>query len=166
MKKLLLLIFPLLIISNAFAFISPSIHSTADNSGNKTVIEKILSLTPKQFEQLTGKHLTLKEKIAVKLLKWKFKKQEKRNFAEGDGKYEKMARASMIFGIASLICLFIPYAVFISIPAAILAIVLGSVSIKKAGKTTNSILGIVFGSVTLALILLAFIIVAALFAGI
>ena len=120
------------------------------------VIKKIIDLSPREFEKLTGKHLSLKEKISFKILKWKLKRDLKHAPEKmSNGKFEKMARMSMIFGIGAFIIAFLPFGSFLAIPSALLAIILGAVSIKKVEKKTNSIIGIVLGSAFLVLLLIA-----------
>lgn len=129
-------------------------------------IKKIIDLTPKEFEKLTGKHLSLKDKIAFKLLKWKLKR-DLRHAPEqgGTGKFEKMARMSMVFGVAAFVLAFLPFGSFLAIPAALLAIILGAVSLKKVEKKTNSIIGIVLGSSFLILLLIAIAVFVSIFSG-
>ena len=94
------------------------------------VIKKIIDLTPKELEKLTGKHLSFKEKITFKFLKWKLKRYLKQRPEKlSDGKFDKLGRMSMIFGIGAFVLVFLPFATFLAIPAALLAIILGAVSI-------------------------------------
>jgi hypothetical protein len=166
MKKTFLFLSVLLLIcSHLFALAAPVNPSPVDNPANKAALDKVLSLSPKQFEKLTGRHLSLKERIAFKLLKWKIKLQGKKNYSGNEGKYEKMATWSMILGIAAFPLAFIPTIGLISIAAAAGAIVLGGISLNKTENKTKSIVGIVLGSVFVLLLILAVVIVAAAFSA-
>ncbi len=126
----------------------------------------ISKMSVKDFEKLSGKKLTLKEKIGFKILQQKLKKDpaffEKVN-ASSKGK------TALILGIIGLAVLFIPYLFIASIPLAILAIVMGNKAVKenpedKKGKTAR-ILGWVTLGLVLVLLLTALLIVLA-FAGV
>lgn len=130
------------------------------------VIKKIIDLTPKELEKLTGKHLSFKEKITFKFLKWKLKRHLKQRPEKlSDGKFDKLGRMSMIFGIGAFVLVFLPFATFLAIPAALLAIILGAVSINKVKNKTNSIIGIVLGSALLILLLIAIAVFVSIFSG-
>ena len=126
------------------------------------VIKKIIDLTPKELE----KHLSFKEKITFKFLKWKLKRHLKQRPEKlSDGKFDKLGRMSMIFGIGAFVLVFLPFATFLVIPAALLAIILGAVSINKVKNKTNSIIGIVLGSALLILLLIAIAVFVSIFSG-
>lgn len=109
------------------------------------------------IEKMTGKKLTLLDKVKLTLLKWKLSKlSDKEEMTE---KQKKQATASLILGIASFGLMFIPYVGILSIPAAILAIIFGVKSLK-GNSNTKGIIGLAFGSATIVVIILLIIILA------
>ncbi len=117
----------------------------------------ISSLSIKEIQQLTGRKLKLKEKIAVKVLQWKIKKGLA-GLPKGDVKDSK-GNTAMILGIVALACLFVPYLFIASIPCAILAIIFGNQARKANPRDSKAKAGVIMGWVTLGLILLALILV-------
>jgi len=112
-------------------------------------------LTINDVSRITGRRLTFKEKIQFILLQYQLKKLHRKAITP---KQNRQATASMIFGIASILLLFTPAAV-VAIPAAIVGVVLGIVSIR-GNSNTKSIVGIITGGITLFILILAFILVA------
>jgi hypothetical protein len=119
----------------------------------------------KDIERITGKKLTLFQKVEIKIAQKILKKLSDEEMSE---KQKKQADASLILGIGSLTLLLLSGLVsvfgLLCIPAAILAIVFGSKSLK-GNSNTKGIIGVVTGGVTLAVILLAIIIILAFFAS-
>ena len=114
-------------------------------------------INARTIESMTGKKLTLLDRVKLTLLKWKLSKfSEDEEMTE---KQKKQATASMILGIASFGLMWIPYVGILSIPAAILAIIFGAKSLK-GNSNTKGIIGLAFGSATIVVILLAIIIIA------
>jgi hypothetical protein len=119
----------------------------------------------KDIERITGKKLTLFQKVEIKIAQ---KLLRKLSDDEMTDKQKQQAETSLILGTGSLALLLlsgvIPIFGLLCIPAAILAIVFGSKSLK-GNSNTKGIIGVVTGGVTLAIILLAIIIVLAFFAS-
>jgi hypothetical protein len=119
----------------------------------------------KDIERITGKKLTLFQKVKIKIAQKLLKKFSDDEMSEAQ---KKMADASMILGIGSLALLLLSGLVsvfgLLCIPAAILAIVFGSKSLK-GNSNTKGIIGVVTGGVTLAIIILAMIIILAFLAS-
>ena len=134
-----------------FAAVTPS------EPTDKNPVIDIRKIKAKEIERLTGKKLTLLEKIQLKILQKKLKKYDDEEITT---KQKKQATWSMILGILSIVLLFIPGIGLLAIPAAILAIIFGVQSIK-GNSNAKGIVGIVTGSVTLFLILLAIAFIAA-----
>ena len=65
----------------------------------------------------------------------------------------------MILGIIGLACLFLSYAALVSIPLAVLAIILGSQARRENKNDGKAQAGIILGIVTLGLVALAIILV-------
>ncbi len=152
MKKSFFLISLLLasLFSGTIAFaIEPTGTVTVMDRGSngipKAALERFLSLSPKELEKMTGHHMNFKERVAFKLLKWKMKWQNRMAPDVADSKYDRMGKWSLVSGIAAFAFCFIPGVAIISIPAALLAIVLGALSVKKARKKAYSVWGIVLG---------------------
>ena len=119
----------------------------------------------KDIEKITGKKMTLFQKIKLKIAQKVLNKLSDNEMTE---KQRKQAEASLILGIGSLALLLLSGAVSIfgllCIPAAILAIVFGSKSLK-GNSNAKGIVGVVTGGVTLVIIVLAVILLAIFFAG-
>jgi hypothetical protein len=114
----------------------------------------------KDIEKITGKKLTLFQKIKFKILQKTLGKWDGGEMTE---KQKKKAKLSLIFGLGSIVLLLISMLPFVailgllSIPAAITAIVLGAQSLK-GNSNSEGIIGVVTGGITLALIMLALIV--------
>ena len=126
-----------------------------------------LKIKPKEIEKITGKKLTLFQKIKLKLAQKVLKKYSEE---EMTAKQKKQARLSMILGILGMAFLFISlspvlgFLGILAIPSAILAIIFGSQSLK-GNSNSEGMLGVITGGVTLALIIIAVIVVAIAFSG-
>ena len=109
----------------------------------------------RDVQKLTGKKMTLREKIAFGVLKHKMKKKE-----AGSPK----GKTSFILGIAGLgllvAGLFIPYVILLALGAAIIAIVMGSDAARKNPDDRKAHTGKLLGWITLGLICLILILVA------
>ncbi len=112
------------------------------------------SMKVKQIENLLGRKLSFKEKLALKIYKWKEKSKTK---AE-DGTKSKKGKTSMILGIIALGVLVIPYVGIATIPLAILAIVFGNQAKKEDPNDGQAKAGVILGWVALGLVLLALIV--------
>lgn len=164
MKQLLLLL-----ISIPFFLIAQG--SGIKNSSDKPVKpinssiswKALAKLTPQEYEKLTGKKLKFKERIGLKILKWKAKRM-----AEGKptDQQKKLGRISLIFGIIGIICLFIPVGVIVILGAAlgIAGLIVGLKSIK-GNSNVPGIIGVVLSCLILLAFLVAIAFVAA-YAGI
>jgi len=115
--------------------------------------QTIARLTPKEYEKLTGKKMKWKERIGLKILKWKAKR------ISGSGptsQQKKLGMWSMILGGAALICMFIPVGlvVLLGLGMAIGGLVLGFKS-TKGNSNAPGIIGIVLSSLVLLIFLVA-----------
>jgi uncharacterized Tic20 family protein len=111
----------------------------------------IQTLSPHEFEKATGKKLRFKDRIAYRVLRWKLRKKGHEVINE---RQRRQGNLSLIFGIASVVFLFIPVLGILSPGLAIAAIVLGIMSLK-GNSNTAGIIGIICGGTTLFLFLLA-----------
>ncbi len=122
-------------------------------------LNKLMSSTPAEIEKITGKKLNFVERIQLKLFQKKILKYSPEEGGEPTAKQKKQGKLSMILGISSILLLLIPYVGILSIPAAIAAMVLGIKSIK-GNSNTQGIIGLITGSVTLFIILIAILVIA------
>ncbi|HMU46960.1 MAG TPA: hypothetical protein PKC72_11360 [Chitinophagaceae bacterium] len=116
----------------------------------ENLLKKISDLKVRDFQKLTGRKLTLKEKIGYGVLKHKIRKQKKEDTSNG--------QLSLILGIAGLAFfiagLFLPALFIPSIVSSIVAIVLGSVAKKQNPNDNKAHAGKLLGWLTLGLLAL------------
>ncbi len=110
-------------------------------------LQDFLLLTPKKYQEITGRRMTFKQKISFSILKAKLKKQLPDEKVEG--KKSNLGLLSLIFGGAAF--LFIAIAPIVSIPLAVAAVVLGILGLGKNKGDTKSIIGLVLGGLFLVL---------------
>jgi hypothetical protein len=159
MKRLLLLFFllPCFLIGHASGI--GNAKGVAIGPGKNAIPwQTIAKLTPKEYEKLTGKKMKWKEKIGLKILKWK----AKRMADKPTDQQRKMGWLALVLGAVGLICIFIPVGVIflVGLGAAIAGFIIGLKSIK-GNANTPGIIGIVLSSVALVLVLAALIYVLA-----
>lgn len=119
----------------------------------------------KDIERFTGKKLTFFQKVKLKIAQKLLTKLDEDRMTD---QQKKQAQASMILGIGSLLLLLLSGAVsffgLLCIPAAILAVIFGTKSLR-GNSNAKGIIGVVTGGVSILLIVLAIIIVAAFIAA-
>ena len=121
----------------------------------KLSVKGISEMKVKEFEKLAGKKFSLKEKISVKILQLKLKKDLKK---QSSGKTPSKGKTAFILGLLGLILLVVPYASIAALPLAILAIIFGGQALKDNPKDTKAKTGIILGWVTLGLFIVFLII--------
>ena len=161
MKKLLLLTTVIV-----FAFIAsgyaPTIHSK-NSFVFPMSLQEFLTLTPHKYHELTGKKITLKEKIFLKILQIKLKKRLFDNKAVFHNPNEKSTSKfpygaiSLVSGIAAVIIILIAIWSIIPYFLAAAAIVFGLVGLKKNKKDIASLIGLILGGAFYLLVLLGLI---------
>lgn len=156
MKTILLICFILIAGTQTFSYSPGNVKSnssyTLPGNVNALTLQKFLTLTPKQYSQLTGKKMTLKQKIAFTVLKLKLKKQL------DEGKTEQknnLGLLSLLFGAGAWVIAFIPAIGIISLGLAAAAVILGILGLNKKKGDTKSIIGLVLGSLFISLLLVA-----------
>ncbi len=140
---------------------APAIILPGKTLSKEILLKKISTLKIRDIQKLTGKKLSLKQRIAFLVLKHQFRRQ-------ADDK-QNPGQTAFIIGIVGLglliLGLFVPYVILGSIFASILAIVLGSSAQKKdpADRKAHAakLLGWITLGVTLIALIIAVIIVAA-----
>ena len=70
-------------------------------------------------------------------------------------KRNSMAIASMILGIVSMVMCCI---IYVSVPCAVLSVVLGAVTLRK-GKSAMAVAGIILGAISIAIAVLIFVLI-------
>src|SRR5438552_4298787 len=126
MKKLLLIGMMIVFGLQTFSF-SPG-HSERTNISyafpanlNAMVLQDFLNLTPKKYQELTGKKMSLKQKIAFAILKIKLK----RGLADNAAPHKTdLGLLSLIFGGGAWVLAFIPGVGVASIGLAVAAVIL------------------------------------------
>ncbi len=154
MKKLLLIGIMIIFGLQTFSF-SP--RNSANNNPyklpatlNAMTLQDFLALTPKKYMELTGKRMSLKQKITFAILKARLKKQ-----LSGDNPKTRnpdIGLLSLIFGGSAVVVAIVSALIafvggLISIPLAILAIIYGIIGLRRKKGDTKSIIGLVLGSV-------------------
>lgn len=146
-----------------------AIPSTAATSPSSTtsiipiekLYKKIASLKIKNVQKLTGKKLSLKEKIGFLILKHKAKHPQNDSSKQG--------KTALTFGILALVLfvlgLFLPYVILGSLVASILAIVIGSSALKQNRDERNAYIGKLLGLIVLGVIALLLIVIIAFLAS-
>ena len=123
--------------------------SKKNSTLQQLLTNKLLNLKQRDIARLTGKRLTLKNKIALLILQHKTKRQLQHPSRE---KEHDNGKTAFILGLIGLICLVIPFLDLASIPLAILAITIGSKAKKENPYDRKARTGITLGIVTLALL--------------
>jgi len=135
----------------------PAHTASVPLSGNgptpiENIYKKITSLKIKDIQRLTGKKITLKEKVGFLLLKHKIKRQQKKE------ETKDLGQKAFTFGIIAVALfiagLFIPFVILGSLVAAIIAVVAGSTAKKKDPSNRKAHAGKLMGWITLGLITL------------
>ncbi len=136
-----------------FAFIS--VNSYGKNILLKEItLREILALTPEKYQELTGHKITFKEKIFLKILKLKLKK----NFPEiKTQKGNNFGTLSILFGIIAIVGLAglsIPVVGFMSLFSAVAALIFGIKGLRRNKKDTASLIGLILGGAYLLLVII------------
>jgi hypothetical protein len=158
MKKILILsvLITALFLTPVNASVTPG-----DSTITKSIsVKKLWTYDPGEIQKRTGKKLSFVEKIKIAIFQKKLLRQAADENDEPTEKQKKQGKISMILGITSIILLPIPYLGIIAIPAAVTALVLGLKSIK-GNSNTRGIVGVITGSVTLFIFIIALIVLAA-----
>lgn len=120
-------------------------------------------------EAPAAQKLSLGQRIALKLVQKKIKKQQKKrarkekSISESDP--DKLATLSLIFSAGSFVLMLIPIVGALAFFTAIAGIILGFIALSKGGNKTLAILGIVFGILFIVLVILALILLIAVFSS-
>ncbi|HEY0434847.1 MAG TPA: hypothetical protein VGC95_13320 [Chitinophagaceae bacterium] len=113
------------------------------------------------LEKLTGKKLTFKQKIAVRLVEL----SGRRPFAKPE-QYDVQANArlALIFGIVGLAALLIPYVALVALPCALVALLVGYAVRRRDPFNRKARAATILGWITLGIFTLALLIVIAVLA--
>lgn len=128
--------------------------------------EKCSTINPlraRNIEKISGRKLSLKERIALTVLRLKLNKHfGKHALKKTDSDKGQLA---MILGIAGLVALLIPFGALLSLPCAIAALIIGYSARRRDPSNRKAQTGIVLGWVTIGLFVLALLIVIAVLAS-
>jgi hypothetical protein len=121
------------------------------NPRQELTAEKLIKITPHDYEVATGKKPNFMERVGFKLLQKKLKKHASMFKADAGGDSNLLSLLSCIFGGAGLLLLLvIP---IISILLGIAGFVLGLIALKKEDSKTLAIIGISCGGLVLLVLL-------------
>lgn len=140
----------------ATAAVMPRINSPASVIN----FEQLRTLSAKDFEKLTGRHLSFKEKVGYRFLKWQLRRQAKQaaNKTDTGIKAERHSKNALVYGIATwsfmLLGLAFPVIGLLAIPTALAAVIFGSISLNKTKSNTSSVAGIILGGLYLLLLVI------------
>lgn len=146
-------------------FFSQCSYAAVNSNAVTPATVDLSKIKAKDIEKTTGKKLSFLQKMELRLLQKKLKKFRGGAITE---KQKQQAQLSMILGISSLAVLLLsgllPFIGLLCVPAAIIAIIFGAKSLK-GNSNTQGIVGVVTGGITLAILLLAIIVLALFFAS-
>ncbi|MEJ7912009.1 MAG: hypothetical protein WKF70_02555 [Chitinophagaceae bacterium] len=106
----------------------------------------------------SAKKSSFVERLKLRLIQKTLLRKLVSERGEPTDRQKRQGKASMILGISSIVALVIPGVNLLAIPAAIVAIVLGAISLK-GNSNSQGIVGLVTGSVTVLLFILFIIVV-------
>ena len=149
MKIFTLVVFSLFCLS-AYSASAPSAIYVLP--ADTATVKPPVKVTPADIERLTGKKLNFFQRLELKLLQKKIRKQI--DDPELVAKSLRDGRRSLIFGILAIVLLFIPLLGILGIASAVLALVFGFKSLKYQSNA-NAIIGTVLGGLVLLLFLIA-----------
>ena len=149
-------LFPSIVAANAAAPI------TSPNTDKQGLYKKLMTLKVRDIQRITGKKMTLKQKIAFGIFKHSLKKKA--------GPKSSGGQVSMILGIFGIALLagglFVGALLILSGLAAIAAIVVGATAKKKNPEDRHAFAGQLLGWMTLGLIVALLLLVVLLFSAI
>ena len=135
----------------------------ANGDGKANLWSRVISLRSKEVEKILGRRLSLKEKIQWKILRWYSARHDRP--ALGPRDEASRSETALVLGIVAIVTLFIPYAVIVSIPCAIAALIIGYAVRREHPENKKARTAIVLGWVSIALAVLALVIAVAVLAS-
>lgn len=150
----------------ALSAVSPSTVTKPKDPLAVTLTEvaasRFANMKIKEIQKMAGRKLKLKEKLGIKLLQWKIKRELIKNKRESASEKGKTALILSIVGIG---CLLIPYLGFAAIPLLILGLIFGYQARKANPGDKRAKAAITIGWVGIILFLLALVLVIAILAS-
>jgi hypothetical protein len=116
---------------------------------SEMLTKKIVSMKAKEIEKLTGKKMSLKDKLLFSVYKKKM-----RAHVGDEAKRKNFGKVAMYCGITAWVLLFIPGISILTPLLAVAAIVFGVISLK-GNTNVPGIIGIILGSTFLILLIAA-----------
>jgi hypothetical protein len=116
-------------------------------------IEQFLSLSPREYERITGNKLKWKEKVVYKVVKWKMKKKMR---GAPTPVQRTLGWLSLFFGVLSGVLLFAGTGVagLVGILFAVAGLVLGIKSLK-GNNNAPGLIGLIWSSAVIAILIIA-----------
>ncbi len=140
--------------------IHPKNYFDLNTSHKPLSLQELITLTPRKYHKLTGKKMTLKERIFLQIFQIKLKKRLFDNKVVFDRRNEKptskfpYGAISLLSGIAGGIIILIATWSIIPYILAAAAIVFGITGLRKNKKDIASLLGLILGGLFYFLLLL------------
>ncbi len=163
LKNLIALALYLLLLANVFPANAATIlpGDTAVLGGGTALLQqRTLPNATHQNLNRGDKRRSFIDRLKLRLVQKTLLRKLASEKGEPTARQKRQGKASMILGISSVVGLFIPVVNILAIPAAIVAIVLGAISLK-GNSNSQGIVGLVTGSATILLLIIAIIVLAA-----
>lgn len=156
MKNYLVLIVSFFLSLGVQSAAIPSAFSSIPSLTNPAnPIQYFTTLSIKEVQKLTGRKLTLKEKIAFKIFQWNIKKKSK---GEKAGDYKDKGKTAMIFGIIAVTSFLLTPLLFFGTLAAlafaIAALATGKKALKANPNDKKAKTAIILGWITIGLLVI------------
>ena len=158
LRLLLLMMMFCLLLPKINAVTTPVNPGAPVNSASTISNSRLLSLSAKEIQHLTGHKMNLMERLQWKILQKKFKKTQQKEKTSRD----TLSLVALIAGIAGLGLLFlVPIAGFVLLLTAIVTGIVARNSTEDPKSRKNALIGLVLGLVGIGLIVIALIAYAA-----
>lgn len=118
-----------------------------------------LNMTPKQFEEQSGRKMSWTKKLAFKMVQKKVKKKAAKGEVDLNtaAAGNTMSLLSLILGAGGFVLLWVVG--LLGLLMGIAGFVLGLVAMKKEGSNVMNLLGVIFGAATVLMLILAILLV-------
>ena len=158
LRLLLLMIVICFLLPKTFAITTPIKPNTPVNSAGPISNSRLLSLSAKEIQHLTGHKMNLVERLQWKILQKKLQKKKGKEKTSKD----TLSLVAFIAGIAGLgLLFFVPVAGFILLLTAVVTGIVARNSTEDPKSRKNALIGLVLGLTGIGLIVIALIAYAA-----
>jgi hypothetical protein len=154
LRLLLLMMVLCFLLPKTYAVTTPANPGAPVSSAGSISNARLLSLSAKEIQHLTGHKMNLIERLQWKILQKKFKKpQEKEKTSKNT-----LSLVALIAGIAGLgLIFFLPIAGFVLLLTAIVTGIVARNSTEDPKSRKNALIGLVLGLVGIGLVIIALI---------